>query len=275
MIKWSATEQFAATAISLDDHGVTVGDGIFESMRVTKYGVFALLRHLARLKFSAAAIAIDVPADQEIRYAINQVVNKLKQQNITDARLRLTLTSGAGPAGLIRGDNPNWFLAAAPLNAPAGDVKISTSRVVRNEYSVIAGLKTLSYLENVMALNEAKAAGFDEALILNTKFQVAEAATCNLVFEIANQLVTPNLASGALQGVTREIAIERFGVVESVIDQANLAQITGAAVLSSIRGVQFISQIDQTPIPRSSKINDLRIQYENLLKSAVEYSQVI
>ena len=112
MIKWSATEQFAATAISLDDHGVTVGDGIFESMRVTKYGVFALPRHLARLKFSAAAIAIDVPDDQEIRYAINEVVNKLKQQNITDARLRLTLTSGAGPAGVVRGDNPNWFLAA-------------------------------------------------------------------------------------------------------------------------------------------------------------------
>jgi branched-chain amino acid aminotransferase len=272
MIKWSATEQFAATAISLDDHGVTVGDGIFESMRVTKYGVFALPRHLARLKFSAAAIAIDVPDDQEIRYAINEVVNKLKQQNITDARLRLTLTSGAGPAGVVRGDNPNWFLAASPLNASTGDAKISTSRVVRNEYSVIAGLKTLSYLENVMALNEAKAAGFDEALILNTKSQVAEAATCNLVFEIADQLVTPNLASGALRGVTREIAIERFGVVESVIDQANLAQITGAALLSSIRGVQFVNQIDQTPIPRSSKINDLRIQYENLLESAVEYS---
>jgi branched-subunit amino acid aminotransferase/4-amino-4-deoxychorismate lyase len=158
------------------------------------------------------------------------------------------------------------------LSAPAGDAKISTSRVVRNEYSVIAGLKTLSYLENVLALNDAKAAGFDEALILNTRSQVAEAATCNLVFEIADQLVTPNLASGALRGVTREIAIERFGVVESVIDQAHLAQITGAALLSSIRGVQFVNQIDQTPIPRSSKINDLRIQYENLLESAVEYS---
>lgn len=275
MIKWSATEQFAATSISLDDHGVTVGDGIFESMRVTQNGVFALDRHLARLKSAAAAIGICIPADDEILIGINKVVNQLRQQEILNARLRLTFTSGAGPAGVLRGTATNWFITAATLNSYSGEAKISVSRVVRNEFSVIAGLKTLSYLENVIALNEAVAAGFDEALILNTKLQVAEAATCNLVFEIADQLVTPDLASGALRGVTREIVIERFGVAEAAIDQAHLGKITGAALLSAVRGVQPINQIDQILIPRSSKIHNLRTQYENLLESAAEYSEVI
>jgi branched-chain amino acid aminotransferase len=140
---------------------------------------------------------------------------------------------------------------------------------------LISSIKTLSYLENVIALNDAVAAGFDEALILNTKGEVVESATCNLLFEINDELVTPPLSAGALRGITRELLIEKFAVNEQVITKNDLAQVSGAALLSSVRGVQHISHIDQRSLAGSLEIAKLAEKYQDLLNSPLEYQTLI
>ena len=272
MIKWSPNEGFAAHAISLDDHGVTVGDGIFESMRVTAFGVFALDRHLARLAYAANLIGIDLPPTNAITDAIADVVSNLHNSGVTDARLRLTITSGLGPAGVMRGANINWFLTAAAISISTSPARLQTSKIIRNEYSPIAGIKTLSYLENVLALNTAVAAGFDEALICNTKGEVVESATCNLLFEIDGNLITPPLDSGALRGITREILVDLLHVKEATVTKSDLVRCTGAALLSSVRGIQHISHIDQQAVPGSIEIVKLAEKYQQLLNSPSQYA---
>lgn len=271
MIKWSADAEFDAQFISLDDHGATVGDGIFESMRVTKLGVFALERHLKRLRYAAKIIDLDLPSEQTIKTAIEAVIAELKQREVADARMRLTITSGVGPAGVMRGANINWFVTAAPLSKPTGSARLISSNIVRNELSPLVGIKTISYLENVVALNQAVKAGFDEALIYNTKNEVVETATCNLIFELDHQLITPAAISGPLLGITREIAISEFGVDERVLKKSDLANISGAALLSSVRGIQHISQIDDLGIAGSSKIAELTLKYQEILASPTYY----
>lgn len=271
MIKWSVSDGFNASGISLDDHGVTVGDGIFESMRITQYGVFALNRHLTRLRSAAELIGIDCPADSVMASAISDVVAKLKQSGISDARLRLTVTSGTGPAGVLRGANINWFINAAAINISSSPARVTISNIVRNEYSFVSSIKTLSYIENVIALNNAVRAGFDEAILLNTKGEVAEAATSNLIFDLDGQLVTPALSCGVLRGITREILTSEFGVKEAVITTTDLSTIGGAALISSVRGVQHISHIDSAAVPGSMRIAELTEKYQQLLKSPSEY----
>ncbi|MGA1328757.1 MAG: aminotransferase class IV [Candidatus Nanopelagicales bacterium] len=275
MIKWSPTDGFNASSVSMDDHGISVGDGIFESMRVTPYGVFALNRHLARLAHAASLIGIDLPPVANLRIGIDEVVAKLRANSIADARLRLTITSGVGPAGVLRGANINWFITAAAIATTSTPAKLQTSRIKRNEHSVVSEIKTLSYLENVIALNEAVGAGFDEALLLNIAGEVAEAATCNLLFELDGELITPPLSSGVLRGITRELLIEKFAVREQVVQREALARIAGAALLSSIRGIQHISHIDNRAIPGSALIAELTEKYQELLKSAAEYNLAI
>jgi branched-chain amino acid aminotransferase len=275
MIKWSPVAEFAATEISLDDHGVTVGDGIFESMRVTKHGIFAAERHLQRMQFATNLIGIDAPPTREVKQALNAVALKLHELGIFDARVRLTVTSGSGPAGVLRGANINWFITASALQPPTAAARICSVSTIRNEYSSISGIKTLSYLENVMALNHANSAGFDEALILNTKGEIAEAATSNLLFELNGKLVTPSLISGGLRGITRELVIEKFNVTELVLTKPMLAEVSGAALLSSVRGIQHISHIDQKGISGSQQIENLIKQYQELLNSAAEYWPLI
>lgn len=275
MIKWSPTDGFNASSVSMDDHGISVGDGIFESMRVTPYGVFALNRHLARLAHAASLIGIDLPPVASLRTGIDEVVAKLRANSIADARLRLTITSGVGPAGVLRGANINWFITAAAIATTSTPAKLQTSRIKRNEHSVVSEIKTLSYLENVIALNEAVSAGFDEALLLNIAGEVAETATCNLLFELDGELITPPLSSGVLRGITRELLIEKFAVREQVVQREALTQIAGAALLSSIRGVQHISHIDNRAIPGSALIAELTEKYQELLKSAAEYNLAI
>ena len=275
MIMWSPTEGFNASTVSMDDHGISVGDGIFESMRVTPYGVFALNRHLARLAHAASLIGIDLPPVANLRTGIDEVVAKLRANSMADARLRLTITSGVGPAGVLRGANINWFITAAAIATTSTPAKLQTSRIKRNEHSVVSEIKTLSYLENVIALNEAVSAGFDEALLLNIAGEVAEAATCNLLFELDGELITPPLSSGVLRGITRELLIEKFAVREQVVQREALTRIAGAALLSSIRGIQHISHIDNRAIPGSALIAELTEKYQELLKSAAEYNLAI
>ncbi|NLF04812.1 MAG: aminotransferase IV [Actinomycetales bacterium] len=189
------------------DHGLTVGDGIFETCAVYDGGVFALKRHLARLARSAAGLGIAAPNEERIREGIAAVLRAAPDAG----RLRITVTDGPGPLGSFR-DAPDpsrqtVLVVAGPAAAPK-PARVVRVPWVRNERSAVVGLKTTSYAENVVVLAAARAAGADEALLANTVGELCEGTASNVFVERGGELVTPPLTSGCLAGITRELVLE-------------------------------------------------------------------
>jgi branched-chain amino acid aminotransferase len=228
--------------VSALDHGLTVGDGVFETMRVYRGVPFARRRHLDRMERSAEGLGLQLPDRAVLERALDEVAAAAGMQ---DGRLRLTVTGGIGPAGSGRGDGPPTVLAVMcaldPL-PPAADV--ITVPWTRNENSPLAGLKTTSYGENVVALARAKAAGANEAIFANTKGELCEGTGTNIAVLVDGVLATPPLSSGCLAGVTRELAIEHCGVVERTLPFDVLADATEACLLGTTREVHPIQSID-------------------------------
>jgi len=189
------------------DHGLTVGDGIFETCAVYDGAVFALTRHLARLARSAAGLGIGAPDEGRIREGVAAVLAAAPGAG----RLRITVTDGPGPLGSFR-DAPDTarqtvLVVAGPAAHPR-PARVVRVPWVRNERSPVVGLKTTSYAENVVAITAARAAGADEALLANTVGELCEGTASNVFVERAGELVTPHLASGCLAGITRELVLE-------------------------------------------------------------------
>lgn len=191
-------------AVGAVDHGLTVGDGVFETCGVERGVPFALTRHLARLARSARGLGLAEPDDGLVRRGVADVLAAAPDAG----RLRVTVTAGSGPLGSGRTPGRQTVVVAA---GPAG--RPSPARVVRvpwtrNERSAVAGLKTTSYAENVVALARAAAAGADEALLANTVGDLCEGTGSNVFVERGGELLTPPLASGCLAGITRELVLE-------------------------------------------------------------------
>ncbi|QCB95292.1 aminotransferase class IV [Cellulomonas shaoxiangyii] len=190
------------------DHGLTVGDGVFETCAVYGGRAFALTRHLARLERSAQGLGLPpVPMDV-VRRAVDET---LAAAGAEAGRLRITVTGGPGPMGSNRAPSDEQRPTVVVVAGPAG--RAETSRVVRvpwvrNERSAVAGLKTTSYAENVVALARARAAGADEAVLANTRGLLCEGTGSNVVVEIGGELLTPSLETGCLAGITRALLLE-------------------------------------------------------------------
>lgn len=243
-------------AVSAVDHGITVGDGVFETCRVDDGVPFALTRHLARLHRSAAGLGIVVPTDTAVRSAIEEVLEAAPDAG----RLRVTVTAGLGPLASGRTpSDPTLIVAASPGGGfrPARVVRVPWTR---NERSAVAGLKTTSYAENVVALAYAVERGGDEALLANTRGELCEGTGSNVVIERNGELLTPSLASGCLAGVTRELLLEwaadeglplreanpgelPFSVLDEVLDGHAHLMIT-----NSVRDAQGITALDGTAV---------------------------
>ena len=226
------------------DHGFTVGDGLFESMKVVDGIAFAIGRHLARLRRTAVGLGLrGLPAEEELRDAIESTI----AANGPDVgRVRLTVTGGAGPAGTSRGDGPVTVLVQCARMAPWP----RSARVVlvpwpRNERGALAGLKTTSYAENVIALARAKESGADEALFGNTADNLCEGTGTNVFVVLDDRLVTPPLSAGCLAGVTRELLLEVVpDIEERNVPLTELPSVQEAFLSSSTRDVMAISSID-------------------------------
>lgn len=193
-------------ALSPLDHGVTVGDGVFETMKIVDGKSFALTRHLRRLDRSLEGLGLE-PADHD--YVREGVEAVLGGDPVPFGRLRVTVTAGAGPLGSDRGGAPLTYVVAAGLTPrPTPTVRIATVPWTRNETSAVAGLKTTSYAENVVALARAKELGAAEALFGNTKGELCECTGSNVFVVRGGVALTPPLESGCLAGITRELTIE-------------------------------------------------------------------
>lgn len=238
--------------VSPFDHGLLVGDGVFETLRVYDGVPFAWSRHHQRLARSAAGLGLAVPPSNELRAAVDAV---LAANNLTDARIRLTVTGGPSPPGSERADVPPTVLVIAgpPTPFPA-TVDVVTVPWTRNERGAVAGLKTTSYAENVRALAYAQERGAGEAIFLNTRGELCEATGSN-VFVVRESVVrTPSGSAGCLLGVTRALVLELCAergipAEEAALAPAALGEADEAFVTSSTREVQPIARVDGSALP--------------------------
>lgn len=230
-----------------DDHGVTVGDGVFETMKVVNGQPFALTRHLRRLTVSVAGLGLNVDLDV-VRAGVAAV---LAADPIDRARLRVTVTGGPSPFGSDRGQNPaTVIVATAPLADWPATADVVTVPWTRNERAATAGLKTTSYADNVIALDYAHQRDAGEAILANTRGELCEGTGSNVFLGIDGELVTPPLSSGCLPGVTRELLVEWLGdIVERAVPLEALASADEAFLASSTRDVQPIRAIDGQVLP--------------------------
>jgi branched-chain amino acid aminotransferase/4-amino-4-deoxychorismate lyase len=236
--------------IPSDDRGFTLGDGLFETV-LAEAGVLAGPEaHLDRLAAGCAVIGLPSPDRDE---ALRLMRQALAESGLGERRaaVRLTLTAGSGGRGLDRPAPVSLRLAASAAPAPRPEVpaRIVTARVRRNDQSPAARLKTLSYLDNVLARAEARAAGADEALMLNTRGALACAAAANLFWIAEGRLFTPELACGVLAGTMRARVIglaAGLGVTAAEVAAGPEALAAAEAVFltNALIGVRAVAELD-------------------------------
>ena len=237
----------AEARVSPFDHGLLTGDGVFETLRVAGGRPFAARRHLDRLARSAAGMGLPGPDAAVVLGAMEELI---LANNLLEGRLRVTLTGGPSALGSDRGAaGPTLIVAggALPDWPPAADVAVAPWP--RNERGALAGIKSISYGENVVALAEARARGAGEAIFANLAGNLCEGTGSNVFVGIGGRLVTPPLAAGCLAGVTRELVMELVDVVEDDLPIEALASADEAFLTSSTRDVQPIRAVDGQPLP--------------------------
>jgi branched-chain amino acid aminotransferase len=235
--------------VSVFDHGFTVGDGVFETMKVTGGRPFAVRRHLERLHRSAQQLGLDVPrTDASLRSVIDEV---LAAAALDVARLRITLTAGVTALGSGRGAaEPTLVVAAGPLAPWEVETTAVTVPWPRNERSPLAGVKTTSYAENVFVLAEAHKVGATEALVPNTRGQLCEGTGSNVFVAVDGRVVTPSLMAGCLPGVTRALLLDVLPAAEEDdLPIEDLGRADEVLLTSSTRDVQPLRQLDGRPLP--------------------------
>jgi branched-chain amino acid aminotransferase len=200
--------------ISVYDHGLLYGDGVFEGIRSYGGKVFRLDRHLDRLYASARAIRLEIPL--AIDAMARAVRDTLQANGITDGYIRLVVTRGAGYLGLDprKTSNPQVIIITDhielyPAELYEKGLAIVTASTIRNHPNALnPRIKSLNYLNNILAKIEGVDAGAPEALMLNHKGEVAECTGDNLFLVRRGELVTPPTDAGILEGITREAVIE-------------------------------------------------------------------
>ncbi len=200
--------------VSVFDHGLLYGDGVFEGIRIYNGRVFKLKEHIDRLFCSAKSILLKVPmSHRELAAAI---VATCRLNRLRDAYIRLVVTRGVGTLGLNpnRCKNPSVIIIAGNITLYPSELyergmEIITVPTTRNLHSALnPAIKSLNYLNNILAKIEANNAGCEEAIMLNSEGFVAECTGDNLFIVKEGQLLTPPLSAGALYGITRRVVME-------------------------------------------------------------------
>lgn len=200
--------------ISVFDHGLLYGDGIFEGIRAYNGRVFKLKEHIDRLFASAKAILLTIPLSHEDM--MRAVVQTCRANEVRNGYVRLVVTRGIGTLGLnpTRCENPSVIIIAGkiqlyPVELYQKGMEIVTVPTVRNLHSALnPAIKSLNYLNNILAKIEANNSGCEEAIMLNAEGFVSECTGDNVFIVKGNELLTPPLYAGALYGITRGVVME-------------------------------------------------------------------
>ena len=231
--------------LSSSDRGLLHGMGAFETMLAIDGVIQHRVKHVRRLQGAIERMGLcDVSG-----YDFSEIARDLCEKNSCAsgrARLRLTVTAGEGTlAQQAPGDGAMVWMTAQALAATAPTCTVVTLPWTRNERSALAGLKTTSYAENLVALQWARAQGADEGLFFNTRDELCEACNANVFVRIEGVWHTPALASGCLPGVMREVILESDRVIhESIITREQFARAEEMFLTSAIRGVVPVSSCD-------------------------------
>ena len=239
--------------ISPFDHGLLVGDGVFETLRVYRGTPFAWRRHIERLRASAAGLGLEVGDTDALRDGVDRL---LRANNLHEARLRITVTGGTTPPGSSRrgAEGSCAFIVAFPFEPPSPSVDVVIAPWTRNERGATAGLKTISYASNVRALAWAEARGAGEAIFANTRGELCEATGSNVFCVVDETLVTPPASAGCLLGVTRALLLELSQDAGIACDERDvpvtaLATSAEAFLSSTTREVQPIAAVEGVALP--------------------------
>ncbi|MFN3236137.1 MAG: branched-chain-amino-acid transaminase [Pseudomonadales bacterium] len=246
--------------VSVMDHGLLYGDGVFEGLRFYNGEVFREHEHLLRLEASAKAIGLTLPMD--FTHMSRAMAETITASGQSDGYIRLLVTRGVGPLGIDASScgSPKTIiiidqLALVPRENVQTGIKViiaKTRRISANQLD--PRIKSLNYLNNIQARREATAAGAEEAIMLNSQDRVAEGSADNVFIVQNGKLITPLCSEGALEGITRQVILElaatcNIEAIETTVTKEQL--ITADECFLTGTGAELIPvrQIDDTTLP--------------------------
>lgn len=251
--------------ISPHDRGLTLGHGLFETIFVNKHSFPAFDYHWQRLEASAPLVGIKLPFSQnELESMLSEllVANKLHNRR---AGARLTLTHGEAERGLLplKTPTPNFLITVFAHDLvpnPSYSAMIVNTR--KNEYSVSSKVKSISYLDNILAKQEARQQGYDEAILLNSQGKVADGSFTTIYIVKNKQIFTPPVSDGALPGVIRSILMREFqqqvAIIEQSISVAELLAADEVFLSNALMGIQPLTQLNDKKLFSFSKANQIK-----------------
>jgi branched-chain amino acid aminotransferase len=234
----------AQARIDPADRGLLLGDGLFETIVAREGIVRDHGRHFVRLKSGADILRIAVPFDAAALSAALSAV--LCANMLRDGVLRLTVTRGVGPRGLLppKGILPTVMITATAMPPPGGVLSVVIAKgVSRDETSLLSGVKTLNYLPNILARVEAAERGADDALLKNKAGRLAEASAGNLFVRQEGKWLTPAVSEGALPGIRRARLIDARMVHETTIKLADIFS-ASAVCIGNVLGLRMVSEVE-------------------------------
>lgn len=239
-----------------NDRGLTLGHGLFETMLVKQKAVPLLHYHWQRLLSSAAFLQIEMPFCE---MTLQEMILNLTIENHLETKLasaRLMITDGESDRGILPSAKakPNYVLSVDEYNPNNNNrYALTISKFIRNERSPSASIKSTSYLDNILARREAKQRGFDEALLLNSKDNVAECSIANVFFRFGGEILTPPVSDGAIPGVIREILLNNFANTHNIHEQSihknDIHHADEMFVTNALMGIQSIARLDNRSLP--------------------------
>ena len=232
--------------VSIFDHGLTVGDGVFDTLKAVDGRPFATRRHLERLQRSVDGLGLRLPYDQAtLRAAMAEV---LASYDLPLARVRVTVTGGEAPLGSERGEgDATVVIAVGPLKPQDPSTAVCVVPWTRNERGAMVGIKTTSYAENVRALAYAKERGCTEAIFATSTDHLSEGTGSNVFVGIDGRLLTPPLSAGCLAGVTRDLVLQVTDAVEEDIPMSAFRDAEEIFLTSTGRDLQPVHAVDDRP----------------------------
>jgi branched-chain amino acid aminotransferase len=249
--------------VDAHDGLVTCGRGIFETIAAYRGNPFRAAGHLERLRRGAAVLGLAVPDEVTLLAAMHTAIEANGLLDAAKARLRLTLSSPENGSA-------SWWIEATPPPPHPATARVITGPFFRNERSPLAGLKTINYGDNVVALRLAREAGADEALFANTRDELCEGTWSNIFVQIDGTWRTPPLSSGCLPGITRRAVIGLFEehglpLIETTLSYAELDRVESAFLTSSLREIQPVAEIDGRELENAAETIVLQSAYRSLI----------
>jgi branched-chain amino acid aminotransferase len=234
-----------------NDRGFTLGHGLFETILVKKGAIPALGYHWERLKTSVEMIGISLPFTLLRLEAMIGIL--IQENNLHDkiAGSRVTLTHGESERGIfpLHDPQPNFLITAFEC-MPSTDkpLKALIVKTRKNEYSITSKIKSISYLDNILAKKEALKEGYDEGILLNTAGKIADGSISNIFMVKDNQVITPLITDGALPGVVRAILLEElrdeFPFVQKTIDPDELMLADEIFLTNALTGIKKVCKLN-------------------------------